>query len=222
MDIKLKEFKDMIRRVEHFLSTKKRPPRYVNTSMGRITYNQYTDALKRYTDFVKKNKREPKYVRIYSEAKPTHKPGGPNQELFEKTFNVQIESAQDLYAWLRGNVKYSYYYNDKYSNREVIKKIKRGEGINCTDLAQFCRPILRDLGYKCDFIRAEVKCSNNKWYGHVFLRIRGKEYNDWVYFDGTAVTHENLDRPLGKLMCTGGIREITINPKWLLNAEQNL
>lgn len=145
--------------------------------------------------------------------------------LFEQKMGVTINSGDDAYNHLKDkNGGYSYYYNDIKSNMTVLNNLANpkdsGEDSNCTDIMQFLKKIYDEFNEKVDMIRAEVKCSNGKWYGHVFLRkvATGK------YVDGSGKLEDN--KPLGQLICGTGtlnkdLRNISVNPAWLVNAADN-
>ena len=66
---------------------------------------------------------------------------------------------------------YSYYYDDKYSNKESIDRIKKGLGVNCTDACHVFYNIMLELIKKGKYKKVEclhVMCSSG---GHVKLRI---------------------------------------------------
>ncbi len=126
------------------------------------------------------------------------------------TFNT----ASELYNQI-SKCKYAFYYNDTFSNQEAILRLSKGIGINCTDYTQLLKPILEEMDYQADYVHGKVFCGKN-WYGHVWLRIKGKEYPDWIYFDAVAVTHSGIKRALGQLCCVDGVKDVEINPKWLI------
>lgn len=236
------EFKNMKARVARFkLNHIGRNPRTValkrksvNDSKNPeyITWAKYGEMVLREKTWMalNKTKKAPNYIMINKVSTiPTKMPTtpavkskykrGPAVIKAEGLLGVKLTSAKSLYTYFKDHVLYAYYYNDKYSNTTVVKRIKQGLGINCTDSAQFVRSILIDMGYQTRLVRGLVKCSNGKWYGHVWVEIKGIEYSNWTYFDVVAVTHDGVKRPLGSLCCIGGVKEKTINPKWLFERD---
>lgn len=134
--------------------------------------------------------------------------------IFNKTFNTAIKTATDLYNWFNKHGNYLYYLNDKFNNNTVTIRIKKGLGINCTDTAQYLKPILEAAGYEVRYVHGQVKCSG-ELYGHVWLQIKGLEFPEWVNYDVTAVTHHGTKRPIGQFICPQMVKILEFNPAWL-------
>lgn len=135
----------------------------------------------------------------------------PKQKLEKIT--GPFNTALDLYNQI-SKFKYSFYYNDEYNNQVARERLYNGLGLNCTDYAQLLNPVLQEMDYQTNYVHGKVFCGKN-WYGHVWLRIKGKEYSNWIYFDTVAVTRSGVKRPLGQLCCVDGVKDIEVNPKWL-------
>lgn len=152
---------------------------------------------------------------------------------FEDEMKVSVTSILDVYNHLADyGAKYGFYYEDKNSNADVLEGLNPNDtnftlDPNCTDIAQLLYRISRNLGFnKWDpnnpnkspavrFVRAEVFCGEN-WYGHIFIEVIGGGFPEWTIIDGSAKLRHNY--PAGMLICTGGVRNRSYDPAWLLEA----
>jgi len=75
--ISLKDFKDMIERVNKFILKKKREPAIVyvnpNNSTFYVNYQRFNDMLQRYKKFIRENNREPNYISVLPPTTSTSK-----------------------------------------------------------------------------------------------------------------------------------------------------
>jgi hypothetical protein len=118
-----------------------------------------------------------------------------------KTFDEALQKVKE-----RG---YSYYYDDVYTNKQSIDRIKSGKGVNCTDACQVFYHVAKALGYAVSVVH--VYCSGTGG-GHVRLVItkNGKSYNR----DPAAVLSKN-GQPLNYIWCKNG-KLLGTNPKWFM------
>lgn len=124
----------------------------------------------------------------------------------------EFKTATQLYTLVSRRCKYKFYYNDQTPNREALKKMVT-DGINCTDACQLFKPVIEGLGYSVRIEHVKVKCNDNKWYGHYFLRVAGKELASvslpserWTVWDYVSAT--KTGRPLGAPCCSRGIQHL--------------
>lgn len=208
-----------------------RLPNYIEIYGFRFMKSAFQSAANTVIAYRKAHKNQnPSTVDIQGTAitpdpKPISSKKGKWTTLFEQKMGVTINSGDDAYNHLTDKKGgYSYYYDDIKSNATVINNLANphdsGEDSNCTDIAQLLKKIYDEFNEKVDFIRAEVKCSNGSWYGHVFLR----KVSNGKYVDGAGKLAHNY--PLGKLICGTGtlnkdLRNISVNPAWLVNATDN-
>ena len=200
-------------------------PNYIEIFGYRFMKVAFQDAANRVTNWRNThNNQNPLTVEVQGTAiAPTPTPSknkGKWTTLFEQKMGVTINSGDDAYNHLKDKgAGYSYYYDDIKSNTTIINNLANpndgNKDSNCTDITQLLKKIYDEFNEKVEFIRAEVKCSNGVWYGHVFLRkvATGK------YVDGAAKLAHNYS--IGTLICVNGVRNITVNPSWLVNAADN-
>ena len=219
MLISYAQYQDMTMRILQFKMQKGRKPKYVTVKGQKITQTQYDDMMRRVDAFVRAKKRNPKSVQVL--------PGTQIQTVstvqksknwlnLEEALKTQFTSALGLYSILKSKGNYKYYYNDKFTNSMALTRLRKGLGVNCTDYAQLLYPILKDMKYQVRYVHGRVKCADKQWYGHVWLQIKGREYENWVNYDVVAVTHNGIKRPLGSLVCVGGLKDMEYNPDWLI------
>lgn len=108
---------------------------------------------------------------------------------------------------------YSHYYNDVYSNKEAIKRMKNYQGINCTDACHVFFNIAQALGYEVQCLH--VKCSGGD--GHVRLRLKHKTHTggSWINRDPAAVISKN-GQPLTYNWCISNYTLLATNPSWFM------
>lgn len=213
-----------------------RLPKYIEIYGYKFMIGACQDAAKNVVQFRKDitkkegKERNPNYVIVegaliaVNTIKPT-KNKGKWTLYFEQKMNVNLTCGDDAYNHLKDKKGgYGFYYEDIKSNTTIINNLANpndnGEDSNCTDITQVLKKIYDEFNEKVEFIRAEVKCSNGVWYGHVFLR----KVSNKKYVDGAGKLAHNY--PIGKLICGTGtlnkdLRNISVNPAWLVNAADN-
>ena len=107
---------------------------------------------------------------------------------------------------------YAYYYDDKYSNKTSVDRIKSKWGVNCTDSCQLFWHIGKALGYDVRCIH--VKCSGGD--GHVRLQFKHSKHTggNWINRDPAAILSAN-GQPLTYIWCSSGTK-LAVNPSWFL------
>lgn len=114
-------------------------------------------------------------------------------------FGVKLKTAEDVYNFLANYCTYKFYYNSVYTQDQVLYRIKHRVGLNCADFNKhFVAPLLRALGYIVKFFHGKVTCNDNQVYGHYYLKITGRRFEDKI-FDVVAAT--KTGRPFGMLCC---------------------
>ena len=101
---------------------------------------------------------------------------------------------------------YGYYYDDVYSNRTSIDRMKQGLGVNCTDSCQVFWHIGKQLGYQVRCIH--VLCSGGD--GHV--RLQFNKGNGWFDRDPAAVLNGS---DVTHIWCSTGT-VLAVNPDWFM------
>lgn len=198
------EYQKMWKIINDFKTKKGRLPHYVTFKGQKITKKEYQNMEQRVEDFKEKYKRNPGTIKIREVIKISKH---PDLIQMEKKWGLTVNTATDLFNALNKHARYSYYYNDQYSNTIALKRILAGQGINCTDYCQLLKPILESLGYKVAIEHVKVQCIDGNWYGHYLLRITGglKKVENLI-FDAVSTTKTGYK--LGQACCTRGFKHL--------------
>lgn len=210
------QYKDMWKRITKWQA--KNPgkiPNYVTISdmkvgVDRITKDQFLDMKKRWDAWKKAHKnQEPSKIGIEGPV------SGSNQVLsgsIQKAVMGAVGSFKSFTGFynLCKNRHYAYYFNDKYTRSQEIKRLRDRSGLNCVDSAQLGHDLAIEMGYSVKYQRTLCRKSDGTLVGHILLKIKGKEFGSWTIVDLAAC----LDRgkPLGKYW---GRPPYDINIPWL-------
>lgn len=201
--IPLTTFRQMVANVEIYRNKNNRKnPKLVGIPPEKketVTWEQWLMMVNDYNTYKKEMKKEPTTITIPKQSSYNKH---PDLIKLQSKFGVIVNSAADLYNMLMKYCKYKYYYNDVYNNKQVLERLLAGKGVNCYDYAQLLEPILKSIGYTVKPEHVKVKCMDDKWYGHILLRISGRGLNN-VIFDAVGATKTKYS--LGNACCTRGI-----------------
>ena len=206
------EYLDCAKRLIQYVETNKALPNYINWNGLKISAVMYTylfaDILEYYyTNHVFPTKRN-------VNTKVFTKPVETKNEVytyFVKTFGSFGDTIDGALGKIAGN-GYGYYYDDKYSNKQSIDRMKQGLGVNCTDSCQVFFNILLQLIKQGRYKKVEclhVQCQGGD--GHVRLRITLNDGTK-IYRDPAAVLSNGN---VTSNWCMNGTI-IDINPSWFM------
>lgn len=208
-----KDYRKIAKYVVNFVKQNKRLPNFVDWNGYRIRPALYIYAFAKIVKYYADNKKAPSYCNFNSKVFEKEKPVSDDEvfnyfvETFGKvtTIDGAFEKVQD-----RG---YSYYYDDKYSNKTSIDRIKLYYGINCTDACQVFWHIGKALGYEVRCIH--VLCSGGD--GHVRLQFKHPTNTggEWINRDPAAILDDN-GASLTYNWCSSGYTLLATNPSWFL------
>jgi len=197
-----------------FVKNHKRLPNYLAWSSYKIRPSMYTYMFSRVLVYYNKNGRYASQVGLNSKC--FTKPVETKNEVYNyfcKVFNggKKIGSIDGALKLVEGK-GYAYYYDDKYSNKTGIDRIKKGLGVNCTDSCHIFYNIVEQLIELKKYKKVEclhVQCESG---GHVKLRI--------TLNDGTKIIRDpacclsNNGKGYKCVWCTNtGVS----NPKWFMD-----
>lgn len=213
--IKKNDYLNVAKYLIRFVEKNKRLPNFIKWKNYKISVNDYTYMLARVLVWYDANKKLPTQANINSKAftRPTEYPVQV-LEYFEKVFG-KITCFDDALDKIDG-MGYSYYYDDRYSNKETIDRVKKGWGVNCTDITHVLTNvgrglIIRDKKYK-SVDAVHVLCSGGD--GHIRSRITMNN-GDTFYRDGACT----LDEGGYCNWCIKNYTLLAVNPSWF---NQNL
>ncbi len=221
------QIKDSLQRVRKFIKTNNRRPNTVKLANQTVKINDYlklpelVDGRNRINKFIKGQGRYPNTVNLetviydmkdyrilYNIPVVTNKVT-PNSVAthFFKVFG----NCKDIKECLKKieNHGYSYYYNDKFTNKTSIDRMKAKKGINCTDACHV-------FYWLCKYFNLPVECIHVqcKTGGHV--RLRYKQNGKWVNIDPACVLSTGNNLGIHGIWCPNAPIK-AINPSWWKN-----
>lgn len=206
------DYIDMAKRLVAYVETNKRMPNYITYKTFKVGHDVYTHlfAIALVTSI--ETGYLPKKVNVNSKAfvKKTET-GNVVYDYFVKTFGSFGDTIDGALSKVN-NKGYAYYYDDAYSNKESINRIKAGKGINCTDSCHVFYNIMLELIKKGKYRKVEclhVMCQSG---GHVKLRITLKDGSK-IIRDPAAVLSNN-GQGVTANWCTN--YPIAVNPSWFM------
>ena len=207
------EYIRLAREVVAFMNTHKRTPNYLSYQSYKIKPQLFSYCFAKIIKFYIENKRYPTSCSFNSNVfksntstvKITH------NEVFD--YFVKVFGQVSTFDEALQKVKekgYAYYYDDTYTNKQSIDRMKQGKGINCTDSCQVFYHIAKALGYSVSVVH--VYCTGSGG-GHVRLVVTkgGKSWNR----DPACVLSKN-GKALSEIWCSNG-KLLGTNPKWFMD-----
>lgn len=196
----------------NFVEKKHRLPNYLEYKDYKIRTRLYTYALARIIVYYNTNKKLPNEVNTNSKVfdKPIETSRGV-YDYFIKVFGKFDDTIDGALQKIKDK-KYSYYYDDTYTNKESIDRLKTGKGINCTDSCQLMYNILLVLIIKGKYKKVEclhVDCSSG---GHVKLRITLNDGTKIIRDPACVISQNN--KALNCVWCTNTPK--AVNPSWFM------
>jgi len=210
------EYIRIAREVVSFYNTYKRCPNYVEFSKKKIKPQLFCYCFSKIIVFFSKNNRYPSTCSI-------------NSNVFKSNTSTKIVSNDEVFNYfvkIFGNVTtidaaltkvkekgYAYYYDDTYTNKQSIDRMKQGKGINCTDSCQVFYHIAKALGYTVAV--EHVYCSGSGG-GHVRLKLKHSKHTsgNWIRRDPACVLSKN-GKALTEIWCSGG-KLLDTNGAWFM------
>ena len=194
-----------------FIKDNERLPNYIQFKTYKIKPHLFIFCCAKIVKYYAENKKMPSYCNFNSKVF-SFAPKVSNDEIFNYFVKVfgSVKTIDDAFAKVKDR-GYAYYYDDKYSNKTCIDRIKNKWGINCTDSCQMFWHIAKALGYEVKCIH--VQCSSG---GHVRLKLKHKTNTDgnWINRDPAAILSDN-GQPLTYIWCSNGTK-LAENPSWFL------
>ena len=206
---------DICNRLTKYIENNRQLPNYVTYKDYKLSPRLVAEILSRILIYYQNNKKLPAYANANS--KVFTKPVETNNEVynyFVKVFGAFDNTIDGALAKIAGK-GYGYYYDDVYSNKQSIDRMKKGQGVNCTDSCQVFYNIMLQLIELGKYRKVEclhIKCRGGD--GHVRLRITMNDGN-YIYRDPAAVLDSGS---VTKNWCSDGTL-LSVNPSWFM---QNL
>lgn len=211
--VKKDDYLKLIKDYVQFVEKNKRLPNYVKVDNIKVRLKLWTAFVSYILYKYNKNKKLPSYQNINS--KIYINPSESQNEVYKyfvkvfgnfgDTIDGALSKIQD-----RG---YGYYYDDVYSNKQSIDRMKKGQGVNCTDSCHVFYNILLELIRKGKYKKVEcihVHCSGGD--GHVRLRITLND-GDKIYRDPACALSDNGSYTCN--WCMNG-EVLAVDPNWFI------
>ena len=207
-----KDYVDIANRFIKYCDANKQMPNYISYGSLKLKVNDYVYMFARILVYLADKKAYPNYVTVNSKA--FTKPSETTNEVYEYFKDVFGSFGDTIDGALAKVSKkgYGYYYDDKYSNKESIRRMKNGQGVNCTDSCHVFYNIMKELIRKGKYKKVEclhIKCQGGD--GHVRLRITLK--------DGTKIYRDpacTLSSGGTCNWCMNG-RLLSVDPSWFMS-----
>lgn len=203
---------DLAKRLVNYVEKHKQLPNYITYGNYKIRTRLYTLMFAKILVSYSKNNKLPDTVNVNSKSftKPTETTNEVYNHFIDVfgSFGNSIDGALDKIK----NKGYGYYYDDMYSNKDAIDRIKAGKGVNCVDSCQVFFNIMKQLIALGKYKKVEclhVKCQGGD--GHVRLRIMNNK-GQVFYRDPAAVLDSN---DITNNWCMNGTL-LAINPSWFI------
>ena len=165
------DYLDMAKRLVNYVEKNHALPNYVTWKSKKVKVRDYVYMFARILVYYDKNGQLPAYANVNSKAftKPTE-PTNTVYDYFVKVFG-KITCIDDALEYI-DRKGYGYYYDDVYSNKESIDRMKQGKGVNCTDSCHVFYNLGEVFVKKGVYKKVEclhVRCQGGD--GHVRLRF---------------------------------------------------
>ena len=203
------EYKDMANRLVKFVENNSKLPNYITIKDKKMRVSDYCYMFARILAYLDKNGKYPHQANVNSKA--ITKPTETKDEIynyFVKTFG-KVTCIDDALEYIAGR-GYGYYYDDVYSNKQSIDRIKNRQGVNCTDATQMIKHVADGTGKYKSVDCVHVLCRGGD--GHVYLKITQKD-NSVFYRDPAACLDSGS---VTNIWCSNGT-VLAINPSWWLS-----
>ena len=206
----------LAREIVTFYNTNKRSPNYVEYNKKKIKPQLFGYCFAKILVFFIANKRMPTSCTFNSNVFTTNNSTKivSNDEVFNYFVKVfgNVSTIDEALQKVKEH-GYAYYYDDTYTNRQSIDRMKARKGINCTDSCQVFYHIAKALGYTVNVLH--VYC-NGTGGGHVRLQLKHSKHTGgkWINRDPACVLSQN-GKPITSIWCEGG-KLLDTNGAWFM------
>lgn len=210
-----KDYLDVGNRIVKYVEKNHQMPNYVTWNGKKIRVRDYVYMLARILIFYHDKKAYPSYANI--NTKCWTKPSEYHNDVYDyfvKVFGSFGDTIDGALSKVSGR-GYGYYYDDTYSNRQSIDRMKNRQGINCTDSMQVFYNIMLVLIKKGKYKKVEclhVKCSGGD--GHVRMRVTKNDGSTFLRDPACTLSDGGTCN-----WCTSNYTLLAIDPSWFM---QNL
>ena len=217
--IKPGDYKDQAKRIVQYIKQNGQCPNYVKTvaSKKNVRVRLFIYSFAKILVFYNSKGRLPNEClyqsSVFSAKKTSSKVESPKEVLqyFESVFGKKIQYIDDALE-IMNNRGYAYYYDDAYSNKQSIDRIKAKKGINCVDSLHVVMNIAIALGRYKKIDCLHVHCSGGD--GHVRAKITQKDGS--VFYRDPACCLSNNGKGAYCNWCIDNFVLLDVNPSWFM------
>ena len=206
------QYTDMAKRLIKYVEKQGKLPNYITVANMKMRVRDYTYMFSRILVYYNTNTKLPNYANVNSKAftKPSETTNTV-YDYFVKVFGNFGDTIDGALTKI-SNRGYGYYYDDVYSNKQSIDRMKNKQGVNCTDSCQVFYNIMTALIQKGKYKKVEclhVKCSGGD--GHVRLRITKNDGTTFLRDPACTLSSGGTCN-----WCTSNYTLLAINPSWFM------
>lgn len=206
------QYLDLAKKLTNFIEKEHRMPNYLAWNGYKIASNLFTYTFARCLIYYDKYGKYDSEITV--NQKVFTKPVETKNEVYNYFVKVfgSFDNTVDGFLTKIKDKGYDYYYDDKYSNKQCIDRLKKGKGINCTDSCQMAMNIIKQLILLGKYKKVEcyhVDCSSG---GHVKLCITKNDGTKFIR-DIACVISRN-GKSLSCVWCTNSPK--AVNPSWFM------
>lgn len=203
------EYQNMARRVYQFIDAKGYSPNNVfdnDKDKNRVSIILFTYCLSKIIVYYANNKKLP--ATCLCNSADFEKGTVSSDEVYNYFVKVfgKVNSIDDALTKIQAR-GYAFYYDDVYSNKTTIDRIKNEQGVNCTDVHHVLWHIGKALGYKVRAVHVWCTSSN---VGHV--RLDFNKGDGWFSRDGASVLNGGS---VTSIWCQNG-DILSYDPSWFM------
>ena len=212
-DIIKKDYIDCAKRLVAYVEKNKVLPNYITYKDYKIRVRDYTYLFARILLYHNTKKAYPNFANL--NTKVWTKPVETTNEVYNYFIDVFGSFGNTIDGAL-GKIQskgYGYYYDDRYSNKEAIQRMKQGKGVNCTDSCHVFYNIMLQLIALKKYKKVEclhIQCRGGD--GHIRLRITMNDGTK-IYRDPASVLDGGA---INSNWCMNGTLK-SIDPSWFMS-----
>ena len=204
--VKKSDYLALIKQYVEFVELNHRLPNYIIYDAKKIKPRVFTYVFAKILKYQNKYGKLPNSVNI---SYKVFKPVVSDNEVFNYFVDKfgEVKTIDDALQIISDKFNYEFYFDDKKTNKQVIKE-RAG---NCTDLTQMLANVGEALDYKVKCIHVQCRTSGT---GHVFLKLKHDKNTGgkWITRDPSAVCNGN---DITNMWCANGLL-LAENPSWWL------
>ena len=201
-------YTDMAKRLVNYVEANKQLPNYITIGEHKVRTRLYTLMFAKILVSYSKNNKLPAEVNVnYKAFTKKSETGNVVYDYFVEKTGKKFKTLDDVLTYVKNHGKYSFYFDDHESNKEVTDKMSA----NCTDWLQWGINMAIAMGYEWKAIHVRCRVSGT---GHVRGQFKHPKNTNgkWIDRDFAAVADGGA---ITSIWCRDGYL-LGTNPNWFL------